>query len=561
MAWKHPGTFTTLGLGATGYTNVFCSSVSAGVAGCGATDATAHPVVIRLPLNGATPVTTVLAKSACPDAVFVTAAATAWTDGCSRTLNSVPAATGTPVSTNSAYVQEGAGLVGAFGELVTSIDVGTGFVLDETSDATGARHVLVSLQHSVVVAAHIAITAGRVAYDDDQTSAVGTWSRVVRGSATTVTVGAAKSLGHPGVGADIVSGGGPYLSISGANTASAGMTRSMTIDSPVGTSTLRTKTPVTDVDLSGDRMTFDVGAQQRPALYDLLTGTMTRVPHAVSASIWGNYLAYAKANGSVWRQQLGGHHAPVRLRGPVSGTQRNGIFVQVFSFGDEVAWQLEVQLPTPPFQVAHDGVRDAQTMAPAQAIPDTDFPRAATSDGVLEQHYVGNHVRYYLQPYGSTHRTLVVSVPETGLLVGEPDNLAVDGDRIAWIDGNNRARIAALPVIASPDPPRYLGDPLAPTTLARGAKNPWQAFIPLSAALTSCSVTIFEQATVVRTLRCTKAAARLGDAAVSWNGQNSAGREVKAATYRWVLNAANSAGTALAANGSTRPIAGRIVVH
>jgi flagellar hook assembly protein FlgD len=137
----------------------------------------------------------------------------------------------------------------------------------------------------------------------------------------------------------------------------------------------------------------------------------------------------------------------------------------------------------------------------------------------------------------------------------------VDGDRIAWIDGRNVARIAALPIAASPDRPRYLGDAVTGAASKDLAKTPWRAFIPVSAALTSCTVTIRRGMTVVQTLKCASATAKQGDAVVSWNGQNSAGKSVKAATYTWILHARDSDGSAVAADGSHAAISGTITVH
>ena len=563
MSWKHPGTFTGLDVKAAGDTDAFCSSLAAGNAGCGATDSTGHPLIIRAPVSGGPPVVTRLAKSACPDQVVTTASVTAWGDGCLGTINSVPATTGSPVTSSNAFIEEGAGFASAYGQLIATVSPGGRFALDQVASAGATRHRIVTPRRSAVVAADIALSPGRVAYDDDQTAAVTTWTRVVGGTPTAVTAGAATLLGHPGVGANIDVGGGAHLSISGANTAAAGMVHSLTIHSPIRTATLATKSVAEDVEISGNRVVFDTGAGPKSMLYDLRTGVLTTITGAVSASVWGNYLAFAKADGSVWREQLGGHHPPVELRGPLPAKQRLSFFVQVFSFGDFVAWQLEAAIAAPPFQVAHDGYRNARTMAAAHLIPDTYFPRAATSDGLLEQHYAGNQVTYYLQHYGSTQRVQVLSTPQTGLLAGSPNQVAIDGDRIAWIDGTNHARIAPLPVAASPDPPRYLGDAQAPTTAkASGlATTPWRAFIPLSAALTSCTVTIYAGSAAVRTLTCAKADALLGDAAVGWDGKDSGGHALGAGAYRWQLSAVNTDGAALAADGSAGAIQGRIVLR
>jgi hypothetical protein len=558
MAWAHPGTFTTLDVIAAGDTNAFCSSVASGSAGCGALDSSNHPVVIRAPVTGLAPVATRLAKSACPTATFLTATVTAWADACAKTIASVPAQTGTPVSSRAAFVQEGDGLATAYDQLVATVESSQRFGLDELPSASAPRTQIVAPVRSPTVAAHIALTSGRVGYDSDQTAAVTTWSRSVHGSPSAVSVGAATSLGHPGSGMDIDTGGFPRLSLSGANTASAGMVRSLTIRSPMRNTTLVTTTAVDDVDLSGDRVTFDSGATEHPMLYDLRTKTLSRIKGAIAASVWGDYLAYVKADGSVWRRQLDGQHSPVELRKPLPAKQQATVFADVYSFGDEVAWNISTVVPGPTGEIVHDGYRDAQTLTPAMSVPAV--IQAATSDGLLESASTETAAHYYLQHYGSTHRSTVLAVPQPGLLADEPDDVAVDGDRIAWIDARDRARLAPLPITVSADQPRYLGDPFAPSTAHPSKKSPWQAFIPLSAALTSCSVTILSGTVAIRTLGCAKSDAAMGDALVHWNGKTAGGSPAAPGTYHWQLTAANGDGSALSADGGTAPIRGRIVV-
>jgi hypothetical protein len=560
LAWSHPKHFTSLNVGGSQYTDLFCSSVIAGSTGCSATNAAKRPVIIRASLTGGAPVITTLPKSACPADVFVTSSVTAWTDGCALTINSVPAATSSPVSTSKALAGDGGGLVAAYGKLAVAELNGLKYTIDTLTTATSPPVSVVASVRSPVVAGHIAITAGRVAYYDDQHAAIDTWTRTVGGSVKAASVGSARSLGHPGSGSFIDTGGSPRLSLSGEITAAAGTGKGLTIRSPIRNVTIAAKQAVSNVDASGDRVTFAVASSGHPRLYDLRTGKLTTLSTAIDASIWGNYLVYAKANGSVWRQELGGHRQPVRLRGPLTGTRIGAPNVVLFTWGDEVGWEIQAPAASGPGWTMIGAVRNAKTLAPAQVIPSQYLPMSASANGVLEKRYVGNEARYFIQPYGSASRAEVLLIAQTGLLSGEPDEIAVSDDRVAWIDGHNVARLAALPVAAGADRPRDLGDPVIGAASNNLAKTPWRAFIPLSAGLTSCAVTIRSGAKLVQTLSCSAAAAKQGDAVVGWNGRDVAGHSVKAGTYTWRLTAANRYGTALAADGTHTAITGRLTV-
>ena len=254
------------------------------------------------------------------------------------------------------------------------------------------------------MAADIALSPGRVAYDDDQTAAVTTWTRVVGGTPTAVTAGAADLARASRRGRQHRCRRRAHLCRSPVPTPHppAWPTR-LTIRSPIRTATLATKSVAEDVELSGNRVVFDTGAGPKPMLYDLRTGVLTTITGAIVPACGATTSPSPRPTA-----RSGASSSAVTTRRSSCGDRCRpssvSVFVQVFSFGDYVAWQLEAAIAAPPFQVAHDGYRDARTMAAAHSIPDTYFPRAATSDGLLEQHYAGNQVTYYLQHYGSTQR-------------------------------------------------------------------------------------------------------------------------------------------------------------
>jgi hypothetical protein len=181
----------------------------------------------------------------------------------------------------------------------------------------------------------------------------------------------------------------------------------------------------------------------------------------------------------------------------------------------------------------------------ARKLPGAYFPRAATSDGVLEQHDTDGNRRadYYLQAYGSAHRRLVVSIPQRGTLAGEPDDVAVAGRWAAWIDAHDQAQLARAPG-GKPEQATYLGDPIVPAVTRSAREQPVTVVAAFSGRLTHCSISISRRGLLQRTLRCRRADARDGDAVARWKGTDSRGERLPAGRYRWRVRARGRSRTA-----------------
>ncbi|WP_328989264.1 hypothetical protein OG394_23825 [Kribbella sp. NBC_01245] len=135
-----------------------------------------------------------------------------------------------------------------------------------------------------------------------------------------------------------------------------------------------------------------------------------------------------------------------------------------------------------------------------------------------------------------------------------PVHFDLDGDRIGWLGAVQNAHVTA--VATPPIRARYLGNGIIP-----GSFNPnvsrFGASLPFSKSLTQCAV-VFRQGTrVFRTLACI---VRNGDALISWDGRDSAGRIVPKGRYDWTLTGSDSAGSALWYTGTGARIGSSVTV-
>jgi hypothetical protein len=78
--------------------------------------------------------------------------------------------------------------------------------------------------------------------------------------------------------------------------------------------------------------------------------------------------------------------------------------------------------------------------------------------------------------------------------------------------------------------------------------------------MTSCQVTIRSGSTVLRTVACDAANAKMGDATVGWDGKTAAGKLVAPGSYTWTLSASNDDGDLVAADGTNGAVSGTIAV-
>jgi hypothetical protein len=411
-----------------------------------------------------------------------------------------------------------------------------------------------------VEALNFGLTVGRVAWVDGPGHGA---------SLSTRTVG-------PSLGPTSVLDRGPGLdavAASGALTAYATQVngkRVIRVVAPSGDATVdggatELRTPF-QIQASGDRVLFVKrrGPKHRLTLcvFNLRTRNTRSIPAAVvgqvtrstgmsdDAALWGDDLSYTKADGSIWRLDLATNKQQQVL--PPS----KYVPTDVYEWGDWVGWRSD----------QGSGWQDVATMsAPVNLTDPGAFFQpnqllALTSNGALYARVnAGGEVGvtgFYLQAFGSTHAVRVAGtaplLPDVDMYdaIGGPQ---IEGSIEAWESPNGVIREAALAHVA--DQPRYLGDLIAPNALAASAV--WRAYVPFSAALSSCTVRFSVASTVVATRACNPSLMRTGDAWIRWDGRDTAGTPVSG-PVQWTLTAANADGPAELANGTVGSLSGTI---
>jgi len=288
-------------------------------------------------------------------------------------------------------------------------------------------------------------------------------------------------------------------------------------------------------DISGDRVLLGYDETQ---VLDLRTGKVSTPvdPANVEATaLWGNYLAYIAANGSVRLKDLvTGVTRTLRRPGSI---KHPGDFA-IFEFGDYAGWS------DGPGSHATSKFVDVQHPRRVITIPGSYEMVALTSNGVLlaTKPSLDGSPGYDLRGY-SRHSKVrdVLRVPK-GL--EEYDDVQVDASVLTWVkDGIVRA--ASLRIVA--DQPRSLGDPIAP-------------MVPYSASLSHCSFDFTAFGRVIDRVPCSRKDSPYGDAVVSWDGRTATGHSVRPGLVTWTVHARNASGSALAANGEGAAVHGRIKV-
>lgn len=263
-------------------------------------------------------------------------------------------------------------------------------------------------------------------------------------------------------------------------------------------------------------------------------------------ALWGNFLAFAGSNGAIYRNDLSDAAGSTTLAPVVPAADGYVHGVNVFTWGDWVAWSRAIWKDGG--LVAVDcGMRNARTLAPAVDL--TACPTGLTSAGAVLRDK--DTSVWYLQPYAGSVTPL--PVPSTATEV------TIDGPVLAWVRNGGVGRIT--PFDGPTAQPRSLGDPLAKTTYVRGGAS-WGFDLISSAALAHCSVAITKQGgATIRTLPCDSNRMRTGEAVVHWDGKNAGGIKVPAGSYQWVVTAADAGLEALLRpNGSAGQVAGTIAV-
>jgi hypothetical protein len=543
-----PGSPTVTVTPPGGLDPLICTSATTGAIGCYGQNS-----VVRIPLDGSARVTTPTESK--PVTVAVTPSATAWVVPGRSTgvvMQSTPA-TGGAVSTSLLDVGDFYGVTAliAHGDsflLVAGTTPNEAGVYSLT-DATDPGTLVLSAGPQPVLAANVAVTSGRIAWTSDRTD-----NEPVDSRPTALSSGGGLGLGSsfevsPGAGYGFptrISASGPrtaFLLRSTSKFDDQGNPLSVIeVADPDGVRAVDTVEGPSILQLSGNRVLYDrinSNSTATPLLYDLVHRTKTDLsslgtdPSSPAVALWGNYLVWAKVDGSIWRRDLGSG-----VTTGIVGPQPDARPVQLFAWGDWVGWTGD---PGGTTDYPSEWI-DAATEGAPTSLPGTLL--ALTSDGALIGTSNGTFLDQYsvdLLPYGSDPAVHVTDSATIGQ-VGEDASIA------SWIDSNSRAWVMALP--RRSDRARLLGDPSTPI-LPDPATGRWQLAVPISAPLTSCQGQITDGATVVRNLTCDPRAAAEGEISLEWDLTNDNGVEVNPGRYTWSVSAGNSDGPLLNAAGTS----------
>ncbi len=468
------------------------------------------------------------------------------------------------------------------------ISAGSAFVVDEgdtsnvgdeentaglysLTSAAGPATQLVTAGRAVLRANSIAISPGLAVWDDNgsSTRTAGVWSRGLRvaGSALTATTPSIVTAAD-----DDSSLAGPLAS-SGVRVAYIDNNNTLWLkDSESAPEALGTASSDDGLTLSGTRLLQD---------HDDGSATLTDLAHSTSVTLaaptspwagaffghtpyqlWGNELAWLSSNGAIWFKNLN-TNAIKQISGPIVGAGHT-VLGSVAVAGDTVAWSESTCTPagiSTRCGKAKLLYRNARTLGPIYSVPADSPTHIQLSSGYLAFDDDDTASGIWLAEVNSLYTTTIhriAPVPNDGV---EGSYFSLSGSLFGWIGTDHLPHVQALPRLTAPA--WYLGNGIAPASLVADGVNSWDGDFPTSAALTSCAVAITSGSTAsgptkVRTLPCAADQARLGEAAISWDGENSKGQLVPPGTYTWTLTGKNANGPLLNADGSDSQITGTI---
>jgi hypothetical protein len=424
--------------------------------------------------------------------------------------------------------------------------------------------VIAHIQPSPVSAGAVAIGPGRVAWSDDSQSTLPVWDANVSGGGDDVSVGQRTELASHSSRIAEVSVSGRRTSYlapgSGPEFASLWLSDGQGRSQRVAVSASDYPAPP---QLSGTRLLYATQSDASPYkwfLRDLTSGRTTQLADAAHGTgvtayaLWGDYLAYALNDGSIWRRDLSRDNADVEISG-------SGLPVtQLAVAGDSVAWR------------AKDCGRDDciavfryRTVGAGSATNDIDVnPLSVGSFALTPSYLVFGAMDDATQTWrldavdvaADSSRPIPVTTAQLNPGALDIARVAANGSQVAWVSpSDGAARVASLAHV--PERPWLLGSPIAPASF-NAQTNAWNAEFVTSLALPNCTLTITSGHTLVRTFDC---GSNAGDAQVRWDGTDSAGVAVPRGRYTWTLTGANADGALRASDGSSRPITGIIRVQ
>jgi hypothetical protein len=441
--------------------------------------------------------------------------------------------------------------------LTTSADGKAVFASNTNDSLLGATRAtssstIFSTPPSRTTVGAFALSAGRITDTDDAPDAAHPTHRVSVRTHPLSSDGDAVTVGTGSVGSGDIDSpvDGRFVSASGVTTAylipmpTATGGYSLRIDSPAGNTTIEGVIPQS-VTTSGNRVLYAKDPGTALAVHwfnaDLAAGTTTEVGTDQlndfgHFALWGTYLVSLNtANTAVVRTNLAtGATTQVEALSAheaADGFQIVGDRVLVTSNCTATIFDLATSTTTT-MKACGEG-----------------FPLELTSVGVVYR----NGSDWTLRRWSGNDVTLL-GVDRTLALVPPQ----IEGGAFAWLTTASNLDVAPINI---PDPaPRYLGAAIAPTTATADGSHTWTTSIPYTAPLTSCSVTVTQAATPVRTLSCNSMQAGQGAAAVTWDGRDSDGNLVADGSYTWTVEAAGSGGSALDASGGSSAVSGIVTV-
>jgi len=507
--WANPSAGTPLQL--TWDANISyasCGSANATLASCRVSDPDGNEDHWLVPLDGTAP-------AAAPGAYTVLAGPTlrawltddfAWQVSNGSTTVTYPGLRGGPE-------QGGSTLVGV-----------DGGVLRRFTGPSASSVIPFDAGMAPLATRQLALGTGRVAWNDTTSATNNLWSRSLTRSGSTITPGA---VGSPLTGRSsdrdlaITSGwtlfsdfGGVDDQLSTPRVIRDGVARTLGPSSaaPLELDASGSRALVTEVSLCDPCRTW---------LYDLARATTIPLDlgpgYVQNLELWGDFVAaaiYDPATG-VTR---------IVVRDLVSGSTRTLGSGEVGLNGFEDGKVLWSRWSGSPQGYLVTPVVAGSSTTQVGEISESEEVSELTTNGYLVTDW-DTGVTQLLTPAG-----LRINLPQASRQVHD--------DTVAWVGDDGRPRVAPLPHAVRK--PAYLGNLVAPTSLTNGS---WKLQVQASDQLTTCAVSIRNAANAeVRNLPCDPNLARLGEAAVTWDGRTAAGEPALGGSYSWRLTAGNADG-------------------
>lgn len=439
----------------------------------------------------------------------------------------------------------------------------------------------------------IAVGAGRATWVDDARTDKPVWNRSLSGSGNALSAGVASlvSTHATSFGLSVSGRRTVFTHEDGTAALVTGNGAATTIDDKVAWWDARGV-----VQVSGTRVlaVHDFGPWR---VHDLVSGTSTDLVAAVgnavgAASLWGDTVAYStlesfpvsSATVAIRNLTTGGtttiaSASPLYDDGNLSPAHPSGLSAMgtvISAWGDNVAWDettISLVDPTCDPNVTSCDIRgqtvvkyrNFRTMGPVKTL--TVDPAAQLSDiavtssrvipitGTFDAAGGGTVLTLMGATLGSATTTQLAQLPSDAAATGQLGrDLSIDGTTVGWLGDDKRPKVLSWETDTAR--PRFLGNPAAPATFDP-ATTAWNAEWVFSKPLPTCTVSIRDGATNVRTLGC---ATTDGSAVVAWDGKDDLGNSVPEGTYTWTVNAADGIGSAVNVDGTGTPISGPVEV-